>query len=301
MPHRRLITRFSALAAFAWLAGAYPARADLPSLPALSDPPTQERHAGKIVFTELVTPDLEAAKEFYGGLFGWTFQDIRSGRTEYAEAFLDGHPVAGLIHRAVARGEHRQPAWLTFISSPDADAAERAALQKGAKLLFGPKDIPGRGREAVMADPQGAVFAVVSSESGDPPDVLPSSGEWIWSSLITTDPDAGAAFYQALFDYDVFDLPSQGGTRHLLLGDGGYARASANGLPSSRSHPHWLNYVRVDDVDHVAARAEELGGHVLVKPHPDRHGGKIAVVADPSGAAFGLMEWPNARTRKVRR
>ena len=270
-------------------------------LPALVEPVSQEHHVGKVIFVELVTPDLVAAKQFYAGLFGWTFRDIQAGGTKYAEASLDGHPVAGLIHKDVPAGEHRQPAWLSFIAVRDVDAAKKIALQHGAKVLFEPHSIPNRGREAVFADPQGAIFAVLASSSGDPPDVLAAPGEWIWSSLITTDPDDDAAFYQALFDYEVYELPADEGAQHFMLASDNYARASVNSLPANRpnAHSHWLNFVHVKDTVMMAEKVVALGGRVLVEPRVDRHGGKVAVVADPQGAPFGLLEWPDTESKEV--
>lgn len=289
------------LAALLGVAGAVPAAASPLELPAIVEPASQEHHIGKVIFVELVTPDLAAAKQFYAGLFGWTFRDIQAGGTEYAEASLDGQPVAGLLHKEVPAGEHRQPAWLTFIAVRDVDAAKTIALQHGAKVLFEPHGIPHRGREAVFADPQGAVFAVLASSSGDPPDVLAESGQWIWSSLRTSDPDTAAAFYQTLFDYEVFELPSDDGTQHLLLASDNYARASVNALPANRpnAYPHWLNYVRVEDAVKMTTKVAALGGRVLVEPRVDRQGGKVAVVADPLGAPFGLLEWPDTESKQV--
>jgi len=289
------------LAALLCVVVAAPVLAAPLQLPPIVEPASQEHHVGKVIFVELVTPDITTAKEFYAGLFGWTFRDIQAGATAYAEASLDGHPVAGLIHKEVPAGEHRQPAWLTFIAVRDVDAAKEIALQNGAKLLFEPHSIPDRGRQAVFADPQGAVFAVLASSSGDPPDVLAEPGEWIWSSLITSDPDTDAAFYQKLFDYEVFDLPAEEGAQHLMLVSDDYARASVNTLPASRpnSHPHWLNYVRVEDAVKMTAKVVALGGRVLVEPRVDRHGGKVALVADPLGAPFGLLEWPDTESKEA--
>jgi hypothetical protein len=269
--------------------------------PALVEPPSQEHHVGKVIFLELVTPDLAAAKQFYAQLFGWTYHDIEAGETAYAEASLDGLPVAALIHRPVPAGMKRQPAWLSFFAVSDADAAEKIALQHGAKVLFEPRDFPDRGREAVFADPQGAVFAVIASSSGDPPDFLAAPGEWIWSSLMTSDPDHAAAFYQTLFDYDIFELAASGSAQHLLLASKSYARASANTLPANtpNTHPYWLNYVRVEDAVTMTAKVAAVGGRVLVEPRVDRHGGKVAVVADPAGAPFGLLEWPDTENKEV--
>lgn len=261
--------------------------------PPLGDPKHVEHHLGKMIWADLVTPDLVAAERFYGGLFGWSFEPIHAGALVYAVASIEGRPVGGLLQRTIPVGEQRQSAWLTFFAVRDVDAARRIALKEGAKCLSGPTTYAGRGRQVVLADPEGAVFAALASSTGDPSDFLAVPGEWIWSSLLARDPGRDAAFYQKLFNYEVFDLPDEGGTEHVLFSSDDYARASANTLPGKpwRPHPHWLNFVRVTDVEAAAAKTVALGGRVLVKPHLDRHGGRAAVVADPAGAPIGLMEW----------
>jgi uncharacterized protein len=268
-------------------------------LPPLVQPPSGEHHVGKVIWVDLVTPNLTAAKHFYAGLFGWTFSEIHTRTTDYALAMLGGHPVCGIIQRAAPAGEHRQPAWLTFIAVSDVDATKQLVVEHGGQVLFAPHAYPQRGRQAVFADPQGAVFAALASTSGDPPDVLAAPGEWIWSSLIAQDPGADAAFYQNLFGYEVFDSPHDDGSEHLILSTEDYARASVNALPETgRHHPHWLNFVRVLDTMQMTTTVTQLGGRVLVEPRVDRHGGKVAVVADPSGAPFGLLEWPQSESKE---
>ena len=280
---------------------ARPAAAMESLLSPLVAPASQEHHVGKVVFLELMTPDLAAAKRFYSGLLGWTFRDIKDGPDAYAEAFLDGQLVAGISHKAIPKGERRQSAWLTFLAVRDVDATKKLALAQGAKVLREPYTRTNRGQEAVFADPQGAVFAVIASASGDPADELADPGEWIWSSLSTTDPDTDAGFYQEVFNYEVFDLPAENGSEHLLLSSEEYARASINTLPANRpnARPYWLNYVHVDDVKLASKKLVTLGGRVLVEPREDRHGGMVAVVADPLGAPFGLLEWPDEQTKEV--
>jgi len=299
MQRRKYVDRV--LAVVLGVALVSPVLAATPILPPIVEPASTEHHPGKMVFAELVTPDLATARSFYGGLLGWTFRDVRDGPNLYAAAYLDGRPVAGLIERKVPAGEHRQPAWLSFFAVADVDATDATAVQHGAKVLFDPHSIPNRGRESVLADPQGAVFGVLASSSGDPADFLAAPGEWIWSALITRDPDTDAAFYQSLFNYEVFELPSEQGRTHLLLASDDLARASANALPANQpnAHPHWLDFIRVDDAAAMSAKVTSLGGRVLVQPWTDRHGGKVAVVADPSGAPFGLMEWTADDTKAV--
>lgn len=264
-------------------------------LPAINQPASNEHHAGKVVLVELVTPDLDASKRFYSSLFNWTFRDSQAGKLQYAQAMLDGRIVGGLIHKDLPAGDQHKPAWLTFISVRDVDAAKAAATAKGGKVLFEPHNLPDRGKEAVFADPQGAVFGVLASSSGDPPDELASPGEWIWSSLITSDVDAGAAFYQTLFNYEIYpvDDDGDGNSDHAVFASDNYARASANSLPEKRpdAHPHWINFVRVDSVEQTAAKVTQFGGRIVVDPRDDRQGGRVAVATDPQGAYFGLMEW----------
>lgn len=267
-------------------------------MPSIVDPPTSEHHVGKMIWADLVTPDLAGAKRFYGELLGWTFRDVRLGRSTYSVALLDGRPVAGVFEGASRPAGARQPAWLTFIAVADTDAAKRTAVEHGAKVLFEPATFPVRGRQAVFSDPDGAVFAVLASSNGDPADYLAAPGEWIWSSLLSRNPGSAAAFYQTLLGYDIFDLETEDGADHLILSTDDLARASVTSVPSeSHSHPHWLNFIRVTDTVAAAGKVTALGGRVLVAPHLDRHGGKVAVVADPVGAPFGLMEWTDSDTK----
>ncbi len=274
------------------LGGAAPAMADSTGLPPLVAPASAEHHAGKLAFAELVTPDLVAAERFYESLFGWSFQNVSTGAGFFGQASLNGQTVAGILQRPLRPG--RRPSWISFIATPDIDKAEAVAEQNGAKPLLRPQGLAHLGQGAVLADPQGAVFAMLASDSGDPPDVLADPGEWIWSSLITTDPQAAAAFYGTVFGDAVFPLPEAGDAGHLILASGGYARGSVNPIPANwtNGRPRWVGYVRVDDAAAAASRVTALGGRVVVPPHPDRHGGQIALVADPAGALFGLLEWP---------
>jgi uncharacterized protein len=268
-------------------------------LPPLNTPASTEHHAGKVIWVDLVTPDLAAAERFYGGLLGWTFQTIHTGDSDYSVALVDGRPVGGLFQKSIPAAEHRQSAWLTFIAVRNVDAAKRMALAHGAKVVSDSRNYPLRGHQAVLSDPEGAVFAILASSSGDAPDFLAAPGEWIWSSLLSRDPGVEAAFYQQVFSYDVFDLASDDGMEHVILSSDDFARASVNAFPgdSAHRHAHWLNFIRVDNTIDKVAKVVASGGRVVVEPHVDRHGGQVAVVADPAGAPFGLMEWTDSDSK----
>ena len=266
-------------------------------LPSLTQPASGEHHIGKVVWTDLITPDLEGAKHFYGTLFGWTFRNV-PGDSNYVLALLDGEPVGGLFQKALPQGPAQQPVWLTFLAVQDVAAAQRTALQHGGKVQSQSRNFPHRGRQTILADPDGVVFAVLEAEGGDPPDYLAAPGDWIWSSLLVKNPQQETAFYKTLFGYDVDDL--EGDAQHYVLSNDEYARVGLNALPadSMRRRPHWLNFVRVTDAAGAAKKAVALGGRVLVEPRMDRHGGNLAVLADPNGAPFGVMEWSDTSTEQ---
>ena len=244
-----------------------------------------------MVFAALVTPDLVGAERFYTNLFRWQFQNAYAGNILIGQASFDGRIVAAIVQRPLREGQ--APAWRSFLSTADVDGAVNLAVQHGAKLLVPPHDLANLGRDALLADPQGAVFGMLMSSSGDPADTLAAPGEWIWSSLVTTDPAADANFYKMTFGYQTFDAADPQDPRHLTLTSQNLARASINPIPADHpvSRPRWISYVRVEDMNAVVATASTLGAHVVVPPHQDRNGGSIALLADPAGALFGLLEW----------
>ena len=296
-PHRSAVL---ALLVLLGMGANRPLLASVPvAWPPLGDAAHREHHSGKMIWADLVTPDLAAAERFYGSLFGWTFATIQPGAKDFALASMNGHQVGCLVQRNKPADQQHSSMWLTFFAVQDVDGIRNHAILAGARNLYGPTSFPGHGRQAVLADPEGAVFGVLASSTGDPADLLADPGEWIWSALLAQDPAQDAAFYQKLFGYEVFALPEEGGAEHLILSSDDYARASVNTMPGAapRRHSHWLNFIRVTDTGAAAARAVALGGRILVQPHVDRHGGQVAVIADPAGAPVGLMEWTDKDTK----
>jgi predicted enzyme related to lactoylglutathione lyase len=270
-------------------------------VPPVVMPPNHELHEGKAIFDELVTPDLATSKRFYAGLFGWEFLDIPGLKYPYAEALLDGQPVAGLVQKPTEPTANRNSVWLGFLAVADVAKAVATAQAQGATDLVPSHTVPGRGVEAILADPEGGVFGVLASASGNPPDEIAPVGAWIWSSLHAPDVAREAQFYAAVFDYQIVDATPTSTGQHVLLASEDYARASVNMIPPGHSgmQAHWVHYVRVASAPAAVAKAVSLGGRVLVSPRMDRHGGMIAVVADPLGAPVGLFEWPDAESKEM--
>ena len=94
--------------------------------------------------------------------------------------------------------------------------------------------------------------------------------------------------------YELFDNALSERSGSYVLASAGYARAGLVTIPAERTdiQPTWLPFVRVESVADAIAKAELGGGKVLVAPRPDLAAGQVAVIADPTGAAIGVLEWP---------
>lgn len=122
---------------------------------------------GAFSWFELMTPDIEKAKKFYCELFGWHFQSMPMPESsgEYTVVTMGGEGVAGLMAPPPEAPETaNRPQWGVFITVDNVDSAVEEAVQLGGQVYVPPRDIPGVGRFAVLADPQGACFSVMSYE-----------------------------------------------------------------------------------------------------------------------------------------
>jgi predicted enzyme related to lactoylglutathione lyase len=270
------------------------------SLPPLTQEPTGAWLPGKVVWHDLLSEDAEAARAFYGDLFGWRFEAVDPGiGVPYYLARHDGRPVAGLVD---ARGFARRvnvSRWIGVISVEDVDAAARTATAAGGRVIGQPQPVGGRGRMAVIKDPAGGIVALVRTTGGDPPDRPPATGDWLWNELWTADLDASARFYRRLAPYRVETFtPDDDGAPYRYLAAAGVPRAGLVPRPAAAIPTTWLPYILVDDIDRTAARAAALGGRLLAGPIPHPVGGRVALLADPSGAGFLVQTRPVRETAR---
>jgi predicted enzyme related to lactoylglutathione lyase len=201
--------------------------------------------------------------------------------------------VAGLYEMSGPQFEGVPPHWATYVWHDDVDAAVVKAKALGAEVLGGPFDVPGVGRMAVLKDPQGAVVQLLHGTETECAQVVDSSpGSFCWSELLTTDTEGAESFYTNLVGWSATTQEMAPGMAYtsFLQGErsvGGMMRMEGEqwrGVP-----PHWMNYVSVDSVDTVVAKAAELGGNVIV-PLTDIPGvGRFSTLQDPTGAAFSVI------------
>jgi predicted enzyme related to lactoylglutathione lyase len=244
---------------------------------------------GTFSWVDLATPDVESAKAFYGGVFGWEAEDMPAGEDQaYAMCRRDGQWVAALYARP--EPDERPPSWLSYVSVEDADAIAAAAREAGGTVVTEPFDVRDSGRMAVLEEPTGALVGVWQARSHIGAGLVNAPGALAWNELATREPERAIAFLEAVFGWT--HAPFEGGATDywaILNGgrsNGGIRRAGAEMGPEAGAHI--LPYFGAADVGAAAAKATELGGAVLLEPQTLPMG-RFAVVADGQGAAFCLF------------
>lgn len=242
---------------------------------------------GKFVWFELVSKDPKTAQAFYRDVLGWKVQAFPMGAQTY-EMLSAGETMIGGY---AAPKSDRQPShWISYVSVEDVDAAVTAAVAKGGKVVDAPYEIPGVGRTARIADPQGAEICPFKNTAGDPADEAASQGRFFWNELHTTDTAKALAFYGEVvgFSSRAMDM-GPGGTYHVLERNG-IGRGGATNQLAPGASPYWLPYVFVDDPDATLATAQKLGATIQVGPEDIPGVGRFGVLQDPTGAMLAVMK-----------
>ena len=250
--------------------------------------------AGRFIWQELLTDDVQAAQRFYGGLFGWQFEDTERLGKPYTLVRDGGQPVAGIT--AVEREKPDEPVaqWLSYLFVADVDQAAKNFKDAGGDILVAPLSLSGTARAALVTDPGGAPLGLVSTDAELPPSPAdPPIGRFFWRDYFAKDVEGSLAFYSKFPGYRVQEEGEADSLHYVFRhGTGGKAVAGLIPIGNSPVRPNWLPYVRVRDPAALARRASELGGKVLLEPRSDVREGSLAIVTDPNGGALALQKWP---------
>ncbi len=261
-------------------------------LPPLVDGAATPQIPGKFVWHNLVTGDGEAARQFYGGLFGWEFEIKDDGG--YSVIRYQGRNLGGILDTSKDGKAQKRGHWLSAMSVPNLDASLAALRKAGGKQLEAPIDVSGVGRVVTVEDSDGAVLHLLASSNGDPPDAEPAVHTWLWHELLANHAERAVEFYRSAFGYRIERLKGKPGAEYRVLWSSGEARAGILQNPFDETRSAWIPYVRVDDPAALSERVPELGGRVVLAPRPDVRDGTLALVLDPSGAPIVLQKWsPN--------
>jgi predicted enzyme related to lactoylglutathione lyase len=241
-------------------------------------------------WVDLQTTNQDAAKAFYSGLFGWTYDDqpMPQGPV-YSMAMLGGHPVAAIAPQSpemAAAGV--PPVWNTYLAVDSVDEAAAKVEAAGGKVAMAPFDVMDAGRMAFVMDPAGAPVALWQANQHIGAMLVNEPGTLAWNELITADPGA-IKFYTDVLGLTTSTMDMGAGGDYTLFEVGGQQVGGSMAPPMPGIPNHWQVYFAVDDTDAAAAKAAELGGTVQVPPF-DTPVGRIAVIGDPQGAVFSIIK-----------
>jgi uncharacterized protein len=250
-----------------------------------------------------VSAEPESAVGFYAGLFGWEADDQMPADHpgSYFVCRLRGRDVAAIVSEHGAPAPP-QAAWTTLIWVESADEAAAKAADAGGRVIGEPFDSPGGGRQAVLADPGGAVFCIWEPRDRKGAQLVNEPGAYSMSALNTADAEGAKEFYAAVFGWrtETFAL---GGAEMTMWKLPGYVGGEpqqpvardviATMAPDGEGPPHWSVDFWVGDIDRAAATAKEFGGTILAGPYEIPNVGlRQAALSDPQGAAFSITQPP---------
>jgi uncharacterized protein len=242
---------------------------------------------GTFSWVELLTSDAGDAKRFYGGLFGWEYEDTPVGDDNvYSIARLEGKSLAGTYEPPPEQGT--PPNWLSYVSVENVDEVAAKAAELGATVMAGPFDVTDAGRMAVIQDPTGAAFGAWQANRHIGAELVNVPGALTMTQLNTSDPEAAGRFYSELFGWDVEPIDTGGGPPYFSIHNQGALNAGMMS-PGSQTQSHWIVYFVTADLDGDTERISELGGE-LAMPPTQIPSGRFAVAIDPQGAYFALFE-----------
>lgn len=247
--------------------------------------------SGTISWVDLSTPDVVGARSFYAELFGWALDVQQTAMGDYIVASSGGREVAGMMAKAPEMAG-TPPVWTVFVVVDDIEATLARVTAGGGEVVQTPFEIPGGARVAVVADPSGAMFALISGgRESDYPYYSEEVGAVCWAELMTGDVQAAKEFYREVFGWSA-ETDDTGPVRYTVcsLGDDPVAGIIARPQDLPAVVPDsWSVYFGVADCEATQTRAAELGGSVILPATPTPMG-PFAVLADPAGAAFQVME-----------
>jgi predicted enzyme related to lactoylglutathione lyase len=250
---------------------------------------------GTPCWVDLGTPDVEAAARFYGELFGWVVPE-RPDSAEmggYRRAELNGKDVAGVMP---LMQEGQPPAWSTYISVDDAEAIARAVQENGGTMVAEPMEVSNYGHLALFTDPEGAFFGIWEAADFPGAELVNEKGAFGWNELESRDPARAKEFYGAVFGWDFVDhhMGEMTYTEWQVDGKAVGGMADVKGRVPDEVPAHWMVYFGSVDTDEAVDKIKELGGQVMFGP-VDIPAGRFAMVTDPWGAAFAVMQ-PSEQT-----
>lgn len=244
---------------------------------------------GTFSWVDLSSTNMDATKAFLTGFFGWTAKDMPTGKPgmDYTMFYLDGKTVAGAGPK-LTKMQHTPSFWSSYITVDDVDAMTTKAHKLGAKVMIPPVDVFDAGRIAGITDPTGASVMLWQPKRHIGAQMVNTVGAFGWNELYTHDIKTAQTFYADLFGW-TYDTDEKSG--YVSIQNNGRANGGMMAITAEMKHmpPNWTVYFAVTNIDESIVKVKKLGGKVYMGPK-EISVGKIAMVAEPSGASFIIIE-----------
>lgn len=242
--------------------------------------------AGVPCWTDLSSPDITAATDFYSAVLGWEFDTPAEEYGGYVIATRTGQAVAGI--GPLQPGAH--PAWTLYFASDDADTTSAEVRRQGGSIIVEPGDVGEMGRMFIAADPTGAAFGVWQAGTHIGASLVNEPGGLTWEDLRSPEPDAARSFYTGVFGYRTDPIEMAGPDyMTFALANESAPLGGIGGMFGQDAPPHWMVYFGVADAAESAAAAERHGGAVTMQLAETPYG-PMAGLTDPSGAALTIVQ-----------
>jgi predicted enzyme related to lactoylglutathione lyase len=245
---------------------------------------------GSPCWIDLWTSDVDGSRHFYAELLGWEAAEPSPEFGGYWMFLRDGVPVAGGM--GPMGGDAPDNRWKPYLATADCTATLQAVERNGGMVRSPAMPVADLGVQAVFTDPAGASFGIWQAGTFPGFTVLGEHGAPSWFELHTSDYAGALDFYRACFNWVTDVISDTDEMRYSAVrddGDGQVAGVVDEGARGTASE--WQVYWHVDDVDAAITTCERLGGTTLL-PANDTPYGRLAGLADPSGARFNLRSTP---------
>lgn len=243
---------------------------------------------GAPCWIDLTTSEVDRAQDFYGTVFGWTFESAGPDYGGYINAAKDGHPVAGMMAN---NPDWQAPDnWATYFHTADIHATVSAVTAAGGAGCLDPMEVPAKGFMALATDPSNAFFGMWQPLEHRGFEVIGEAGAPVWHQLTTHNYHAAVDFYREVFgwqteqvgDTDEFRYTTASFDGQQLLGVMDGAAFLPENVPSQ-----WSIFFGAEDVDKTLRVIVDNGGSVL-REAEDTPYGRLAAASDPTGVIFNL-------------
>ncbi len=253
------------------------------TVPSIHNNESMQYNPGAVIWHDLITPDADASKKFYNKLFGWDYKDFVIQKQNYVIIYEDGIAIGGMMEIPTAK----TAIWISAVSSQNMSRDISSIKENGGKVLIGPIQIPGRGKQVILQGNQGEKFSLLNAINGDP---IQGNTSWLWSEFWAENPSQGKNFYEKVFQVNAVKTTSDAKDYWVFKKDEN-SKAGMIQNPITNVNSQWVPYINSSDVSASVNIAKENGAYIILEPTDDVRNGKVGIISDNFGATVCIQHY----------